>query len=50
LAGFSFEIDDQGPERVRVEFHGDDVTHTLRAEWTDQGFVTDVDTSGEGDD
>jgi hypothetical protein len=49
LAGFSFEIDDQGPERVRVEFHGDNVTHTLRAEWTDEGFTTDVDSSG-GDD
>jgi hypothetical protein len=50
LAGFSFEIDDQGPERVRVEFHGDNVTHTLRAEWTDEGFETDVDSSGEGGD
>ena len=50
LAGFSFEIDDQGPERVRVEFHGDNVTHTLRAEWTHEGFETDVDSSGEGGD
>ncbi len=48
LAGFSFEIDDQGPERVRVEFIGEDVTHTLRAEWTSEGFVTEVDASGEG--
>lgn len=50
LAGFSFEIDDQGPERVRVEFRGDNVTHTLRAEWTDEGFETEVDSSGEGGD
>ncbi|HJQ94957.1 MAG TPA: hypothetical protein VJ935_04520 [Acidimicrobiia bacterium] len=50
LAGFSFEIDDQGPERVRVEFYGDNVTHTLRAEWTDEGLETDVDSSGEGGD
>lgn len=48
LAGFSFEIDDQGPERVRVEFIGGDVTYTLRAEWTSDGFVTEVDASGEG--
>ena len=48
LAGFSFEIDDQGPERVRVEFIGEDVTYTLRAEWTSEGFVTEVDASGEG--
>ena len=48
LAGFSFEIDDQGPERVRVEFIGEEVTHTLRAEWTSEGFVTEVDASGEG--
>lgn len=50
LAGFSFEIDDQGPERIRVEFRGDDVTYTLRAEWTSNGFVTEVDASGEGGD
>jgi hypothetical protein len=49
LAGFSFEIDDQGPERIRVEFIGDDVSYTLQAEWTSNGFVTEVDASGEGD-
>ncbi|MGH8926127.1 MAG: hypothetical protein ACRDWA_16060 [Acidimicrobiia bacterium] len=50
LAGFSFEIDDEGPERVRVEFFGEDETHTLRAEWTGEGFVTEVGQSGEGPD
>ncbi len=50
LAGFSFEIDDEGPERVRVEFFGEDETHTLRAEWTGEGFVTEVGQSGEGAD
>ena len=48
LAGFSFEIDDQGPDRIRVEFMGEDVTYTLQAEWTSDGFVTEVDASGEG--
>ena len=50
LAGFSFEIDDQGPERIRVEFMGEDVTYTLQAEWTSNGFVTEVGASGEGGD
>ena len=47
-AGFTFEIDDASPGRVRVEFLGEDVTYSLRAEWTDEGFVTEVDSSGEG--
>ena len=49
LAGFNFEIEDEGPERVRVELRGEDVTYSLRAEWTSEGFVTSVDASGEGE-
>jgi hypothetical protein len=41
--GFAFEIKDDGPDRVEVEFEGGDDKYVLRAEWTSDGFVTEVD-------
>lgn len=40
--GFSYEIDDQGPPEVRVEFEGADVRVEVRVRW-DGGLVTEVD-------
>ena len=40
--GFSYEIDDQGPPEVRVEFEGGDVKVEVRVRW-DGGLVTEVD-------
>ena len=40
--GFSYEIDDQGPPDVRVEFEGGDVRVEVRVRW-DGGLVTQVD-------
>ena len=40
--GFSYEIDDQGPPEVRVEFGGGDVKVEVRVRW-DGGLVTEVD-------
>jgi hypothetical protein len=40
--GFSYEIDDQGPPKVRVEFEGGDVRIEVRVRW-DGGLVTEVD-------
>jgi hypothetical protein len=42
--GFSYEIDDQGPPEVRVEFEGGDVKVDVRVRW-DGGLVTEVDES-----
>lgn len=41
-AGFSYEIKDDGPDRVEVEFELGDARYRLRAEWTSEGFVTEV--------
>ena len=40
--GFSYEIDDQGPPEVRVEFQGGDIRVEVRVRW-DGGLVTEVD-------
>ena len=40
--GFSYEIDDEGPPEVRVEFEGGDVKVEIRVRW-DGGLVTEVD-------
>jgi hypothetical protein len=40
--GFSYEIDDQGPPEVRVQFEGGDVRVEVRVRW-DGGLVTEVD-------
>lgn len=40
--GFSYEIDDQGPPKVRVQFEGGDVRIEVRVRW-DGGLVTEVD-------
>jgi hypothetical protein len=40
--GFSYEIDDQGPPEVRVEFEGGDIRVEVRVRW-DGGLVTEVD-------
>jgi hypothetical protein len=40
--GFSYEIDDQGPPEVRVEFEGGDVRVEVRVRW-EGGLITEVD-------
>jgi len=40
--GFRYEIDDQGPSEVRVEFDGGELRVEVRARW-DNGLVTEVD-------
>lgn len=40
--GFTYEIDDEGPPEVRVEFEGGDVRVEIRVRW-DGGLVTEVD-------
>jgi hypothetical protein len=47
-AGFGYEIDDDGPDRVRVELSAEEQSHTLQAEWREDGFATEVDSSGQG--
>ncbi len=42
-AGFAYEINDDGPDRVEVEFESGGAKYRLRAEWTSEGFVTEVD-------
>ncbi len=42
--GFSYEIDDQGPPEVRVEFEGGEVRVEVRVRW-DGGLVTEIDES-----
>ena len=39
--GFGYEIDDQGPSEVRVEFEGSQLRVEIRARW-DNGFVTEI--------
>jgi hypothetical protein len=41
-AGFAYEINDEGPDRVEVEFEAGEARYRLRAEWTSSGFITDV--------
>jgi hypothetical protein len=40
--GFAYEVKDDGPQRVEVEFESGDSKYKLRAEWTSNGFVTEV--------
>ena len=42
--GFAYEIDDQGPPEVRVEFEGGEVRVEVRVRW-DGGLVTEIDES-----
>lgn len=42
--GFEMEIDDDGPQRVRVEFDNDDTDIRVEARWEDGGL--DVEVSG----
>ncbi|MDQ3500874.1 MAG: hypothetical protein M3488_07880 [Actinomycetota bacterium] len=46
-AGFAYEINDDGPDRVEVEFEAGDAKYRLRAEWTSDGFVTEVEADGD---
>lgn len=45
LPGFQMEIDDTGPQRVRVEFESDDLDIRVDVEWSDGSL--DVDVTGE---
>lgn len=40
--GFSMEIDDAGPQRVRVEFESDEVKFSIRAEWKDGRLEVEI--------
>lgn len=40
--GYTYEIDESGPPRVRIEFHGGDRKVEVRVEW-EGGLVTQVD-------
>lgn len=41
--GYTVEIDDPGPPRVRVEFEGDDDDVRVEARWNDGALDIDVD-------
>jgi hypothetical protein len=41
-AGFTYEIDDSGPDRVRVRFESGDHKVEIEARW-EGGLVTDID-------
>ncbi|MBA3430180.1 MAG: hypothetical protein H0U16_01710 [Actinobacteria bacterium] len=41
-AGFAYEINDEGPDRVEVDFEAGDASYRIRAEWTSDGFVTET--------
>ncbi|MCA1736632.1 MAG: hypothetical protein LC739_11165 [Actinobacteria bacterium] len=41
-AGFAYEINDEGPDRVEVDFEAGDANYRIRAEWTSDGFVTEI--------
>ena len=41
--GFAVEIDDDGPERVRVEFVSDDVEVRVEVRWENGSLDIDVD-------
>lgn len=42
-SGFGVEIDDDGPDRVRVEFEGEDDEFRVEARWRDGTLVVEVD-------
>lgn len=42
-AGFSVEIDDRGPDRVRVEFEGEDDDVRVEVEWEDGELDVSID-------
>ena len=41
--GFGVEIDDDGPDRVRVEFEAEDEEYRVEARWRDGTLVVEVD-------
>ncbi len=41
--GFSAEIEDTGPENVRVDFEGDDEDFSVRVEWKDGKLDIEID-------
>ena len=44
LPGFAVEVDDDGPDRVRVEFAGVDTDVRVEARWEDGSLTVDIDT------
>lgn len=42
-AGYSVEIDDSGPDRVRVEFESEDADIRVEAEWEGGELVVSID-------
>jgi hypothetical protein len=42
LPGFEVEVDDPGPERVRVEFESEDTDVRVEAKWDDGSLEVDV--------
>jgi hypothetical protein len=41
-SGFGVEIDDAGPEKLRVEFKNDSIEYRVEAEWIDGSLVVEV--------
>lgn len=41
--GFAMEIDEQGPDEVRVEFENDDDSYEVRVRWQDGALRIEVD-------
>lgn len=41
--GFSVEVDDDGPDRVRVEFDGDSLEVRVEARWENGALEVDID-------
>lgn len=41
--GYSMEIKESGPEKVRVDFDSDEDEISVRAEWEDGRLVTEID-------
>lgn len=41
--GFAMEIDEQGPDEVRVEFDGEDDSYRVRVRWQDGALRIEVD-------
>lgn len=46
-SGFVIEDVDERTNRVEVKFERDDLTFTLKARWTGEGLVTDVESGGD---
>ena len=41
--GYSMEIEDSGPDRVRVDFESEDDDISVRVEWDDGALQIDID-------